>query len=113
MAKEGIKKREVFGSKIGAIAAAAGAAVGLGNIWGFPYQAGKNGGSAFIIIYLAAIVFLGIPLMIAEFLIGQKGQKNMIGSFNSIAPKSGWKLVGWMGVVASFLVLGFYGVIAG
>jgi len=113
MEKSNVKKREMFGSRIGAIAAAAGAAVGLGNIWGFPYQAGKNGGSAFMIIYFAAVLFLGIPLMISEFIIGQKGRKNMIGSLNAIAPRSGWKIVGWMGVVASFLILAFYGVIAG
>ena len=105
--------REVFSSKFGAVLTAAGAAVGLGNIWGFPYVTGRNGGGAFVIIYVASVVLIGIPLMISEFSIGQKGRKNVIGSINAITPNSPWRIGGWLGIVASFFVLGFYGVVAG
>ncbi len=105
--------RESFGSKFGAIAVAAGAAVGLGNIWNFPYMAGRNGGGAFLLIYVIAIVIIGLPIMISEFILGKRGQKNIIGSFQTLAPNSQWPLVGWFCVTACFLILGFYGVIAG
>ena len=106
-------KRESFSSKFGAVMVAAGAAVGLGNIWGFPYQAGKNGGGAFIIIYVVAVLVLGVPLMISEFLIGAKGQKNLVGSLHAASGKSAWKALGWFSIVMCFLVLAFYGVVAG
>jgi neurotransmitter:Na+ symporter, NSS family len=113
MAETKAKVREVFTSKTGAVLTAAGAAVGLGNIWGFPYVAGKNGGGAFLIIYVLSVLFIGIPLMISEFIIGQKGGKNVIGSMETITPGSKWKLGGWLGVIAAFFILGFYGVVAG
>lgn len=106
-------KREGFGTKLGAIAAAAGAAVGLGNIWNFPYMTGKNGGGAFIIIYIVCVVLIGLPIMISEFILGKKGQKNIVGSLKSLAPNSQWHLAGWFCVASCFLILGFYGVIAG
>ena len=105
--------RESFGSRFGAIAAAAGAAVGLGNIWNFPYMTGRNGGGAFLLIYIVAIVIIGVPIMVSEFVLGKRGQKNIIGSLKSLAPNTLWPLVGWFCVIACFLILGFYGVIAG
>ena len=105
--------RDSFGSKFGAIAAAAGAAVGLGNIWNFPYMTGKNGGGAFLLIYVLAIVVIGVPIMISEFIIGRRGKRNIIGSLKSLAPHTQWHWAGWFCVTACFLILGFYGVIAG
>jgi NSS family neurotransmitter:Na+ symporter len=105
--------RDSFGSTFGAIAAAAGAAVGLGNIWNFPYMTGRNGGGAFLLIYVLAVVLIGVPIMIAELILGKRGQRNIIGSFRSLAADTRWHWVGWFCVTACFLILGFYGVIAG
>jgi NSS family neurotransmitter:Na+ symporter len=105
--------RDSFGSKFGIIAAAAGSAVGLGNIWKFPYVAGENGGGAFMLIYLFFVLLIGVPVMMSEFSIGRKGQKNAYGSFNIIAPGSKWNLIGFMGVVAAFFILAFYSAVAG
>lgn len=110
---EGEKKREQFGSKLGFILAASGSAIGLGNIWKFPYITGENGGSAFIIIYLIAIALIGFPIMLAEFLIGRSTQKDAINSFKELAPGKYWHLIGWMGVGAAFIILSVYGVVAG
>lgn len=106
-------KRDSFGSKFGVIAAAAGSAVGLGNIWRFPYVAGENGGGAFIIIYLIFIISIGIPVMLSEFTIGRSAQRNAFGSFKKLAPKTHWYLIGLMGVVAAFMILAFYSTVAG
>lgn len=106
-------ERSNFGSKIGAILASAGSAVGLGNIWRFPYETGSNGGSAFILIYLGCILLLGIPIMIAEFTIGRRSHANTVGAFRSLAPGSSWKWVGFMGVLTGFLILSYYSVVAG
>src|SRR5690554_3293866 len=105
--------RDSFGSKFGIIAATAGSAIGLGNIWRFPYVAGENGGAAFLIIYLGFILIIGIPVMLSEFTIGRKGQLNAFGSFRRLAPGKPWYLVGMMGVVAAFMILSFYTVVAG
>lgn len=105
--------RDSFGSKFGIIAAAAGSAVGLGNIWKFPYVAGENGGGAFLLIYLFFVFLIGVPVMMSEFAIGRKGQKNAFGSFNVIAPGTKWYLIGFMGVVAAFFILAFYSAVAG
>lgn len=102
-----------FGSKIGVVAAAAGSAVGLGNIWRFPYELGQYGGAAFLILYLLFVIILGMPIMLSEFLIGRMGQANSAGSFRKLAPGSNWAWVGVMGVIASFLIMGFYVVVAG
>jgi len=108
------KKRENFGSKIGIIAAAAGSAVGLGNIYRFPCVAGENGGSAFLIVYLAIVLFLGIPLMVGEFVIGRRSQKNPVGAFKALAPKAKcWSSIGYMGVICGFLIMAFYSTVAG
>ena len=106
-------KRDSFGSKFGVIAAAAGSAVGLGNIWRFPYIAGENGGGAFILIYLLFIIAIGIPVMLSEFTIGRSAQRNAFGSFKKLAPKTYWYLIGLMGVVAAFVILSFYSTVAG
>lgn len=111
--KDTVQQRETFSSRLGIVAAAAGAAIGLGNIWMFPYLTGKNGGGAFIIVYLACVVVIGVPIMISEFIIGRKGQKNMVGSFRELAPRTPWYLSGWLGVTACFFILSFYGVVAG
>lgn len=108
-----INDRVNFGSKIGAILASAGSAVGLGNIWRFPYETGNHGGAAFILLYLVCIVVLGFPIMIAEFSIGRHSRANTAGSYKALAPKSAWQSIGYMGVLAGFLILSFYSVVAG
>ncbi len=108
------KKREHFGSKIGIIAAAAGSAVGLGNIYRFPCVAGENGGGAFLIVYLGIVLALGIPMMVGEFVIGRRSQKNPVGAFKALAPDAkGWPLIGYMGVLCGFIILAFYTTVAG
>lgn len=108
-----VKERINFGSKLGVVAAAAGSAVGLGNIWRFPYELGQYGGGAFLIIYLLFVVVLGMPIMLSEFVIGRMGQANAAGSFKKLAKNPNWRFVGVMGVVASFLIMGFYVVVSG
>ncbi len=105
--------RESFGSKFGIIAATAGSAVGLGNIWRYPYIVGENGGAAFILIYLSIILGVGIPVMLSELAIGRRAQQNVYGSFRKLAPNRPWYLIGLMGVVAAFMILAFYTVVAG
>ena len=102
-----------FTSKFGVIAAAAGSAVGLGNIWRFPYVLGENGGGAFLIVYLIFVLGIGVPVMLSEFIIGRKAQRNAYGSFKKLAPKSKWSIVGVLGLVAAFFILAFYSTIAG
>jgi NSS family neurotransmitter:Na+ symporter len=106
-------KRDSFSSKFGVVAAAAGSAVGLGNIWKFPYITGEYGGAAFLFVYLGFIVAIGLPVMIAEFLIGRKAKRNAFGAFRKLAPKSIWFVTGFLGVGAAYLILSFYGVVAG
>lgn len=113
MEKRDLSTRDSFSSKFGVIAAAAGSAVGLGNIWRFPYVLGENGGGAFLLIYLTFIIAIGLPVMLSELLIGRKGQKNAFGSFRKLAPASMWPSVGLMGIVAAFLILAFYTTISG
>ena len=105
--------RDSFATSFGVVAAAAGSAIGLGNIWKFPYITGMNGGSAFIIVYLACIAVIGFPVMLSEFMIGRKAEKNAIGSFKKLSPGTPWFLTGWMGFLAAFMILSFYGVVAG
>ncbi len=93
--------------------ASAGSAVGLGNIWRFPSQTGENGGAAFILVYILCVLFLGVPVMVSEFLIGRRSRANTGGAYDVLAPGTQWKWVGLMGVAASFLILGYYGVVAG
>jgi NSS family neurotransmitter:Na+ symporter len=113
MSEFDFSKRDSFGSKFGAIAAAAGSAIGLGNIWRFPYLLGENGGAAFLFIYLGFIFAIGIPVMLSEFVIGRSTQRNPYGAFKILAPKKHWYLVGLMGVVAAFMILAFYTAVSG
>ena len=106
-------KRVTFASKIGVVAAAAGSAVGLGNIWRFPSQAADGGGAIFIFIYIACILFFGLPVMMSEFIIGRSARANSAGVFHKLAPGTPWKWVGRMGVLAGFMIMGFYMVVCG
>ena len=105
--------RENFGSKLGAVLAAAGSAVGLGNIWRFPILTGQNGGAAFIIIYIGCVLLLGIPIMISEFIIGRHTHANTAGAFRMLSPGTQWKWVGRLGVLSGFVILSYYSVVAG
>ncbi|GAA0743860.1 sodium-dependent transporter [Clostridium oceanicum] len=111
MAKE--KGREKFSSKIGIFFATLAAAVGLGNIWKFPYLVGENGGGAFLLVYLICVFFLGIPVMISEFYIGRKTKKNVIGAIEKLNPNSKWKIIGYMGIITSYFIMFFYTAVAG
>lgn len=113
MANIDLSGRDSFGSKFGVIAAAAGSAVGLGNIWRFPYVAGESGGGAFVLIYLAFIFVIGVPVMLSEFVIGRKAKLNTFGAFKKLAPNKPWYIIGIMGLVAAFFILAFYSTIAG
>ena len=104
--------REHWGSRLGFVMAAAGSAVGLGNIWKFPYMAGDNGGGAFLILYLLFVVVFGLSLVMAELAIGRAAQRNPVGAYRMLAGR-GWPLIGAMGLVAAFMILSFYIVIAG
>lgn len=106
-------ERDSFSGRFAVIAAVAGSAVGLGNMWRFPYVAGENGGGAFLIIYLLMVIAIGIPVMMSEFVIGRSGQKNPYGSFKILAPGKPWYLIGLMGVIAAFMILAFYTTVAG
>ena len=108
-----MSNRANFGSKLGVILASAGSAVGLGNIWRFPYEAGNHGGAAFIFIYLGCVLILGLPILIAEFLIGRHSRANTAGAYQKLAPGTHWRWVGRMGVLAGFLILSYYSVVAG
>jgi len=107
------QSREGFGSRIGAILALAGSAVGLGNIWKFPYEAGTNGGAAFLFIYIGFIILIGLPVMLAEFTIGRRTQSNPFGAFKKLAPRTGWKNFGFLSIIAAILILSFYSTVAG
>lgn len=106
-------ERASFGSKLGVILATAGSAVGLGNIWRFPYMAGQNGGAVFIMIYIFCVLLLGIPCMISEFIIGRHGQANTARAYQKMAGGSMWSLIGYMGVLTGFLISGYYAVVSG
>ena len=107
------QKREQWGSKVGFILAAAGSAIGLGNIWKFPYVTGENGGAAFVLIYLISVVLLGLPIMIAELVIGRHTEKDPVGAFKAMLGGTGWVIIGYMGVLSGFFILSFYSVIGG
>ncbi|MDR1879213.1 MAG: sodium-dependent transporter, partial [Bacteroidales bacterium] len=107
------EKRDGFASKFGVFAAVVGSAVGLGNIWRFPYMTGENGGGAFLIIYFIFVLLIGIPVVLSEFIIGRRGGKNAYGSLKKLAPGKPWYLIGLMGIIAAFIILAFYSTIAG
>lgn len=107
-------KRENFSSKLGIIMATAGSALGLGNIYRFPCEAGANGGGAFLIVYLVVALLIGTPLMISEFVIGRRSKSNPVGAFRRLAgKKTVWPAVGFLGVLCAFLILAFYTTVAG
>ncbi len=114
---QGIKSHSHWSSRLTFLFAAIGSSVGLGNIWKFPYVAGVSGGGAFVLIYLGCVLFIVLPLLLCELVIGRRGQQSAINSMLIVAREGGhadaWRIVGWMGVVASFLILTFYSVIAG
>lgn len=108
------QERAQWRSRIGFILAAAGSAVGLGNLWKFPYITGENGGGVFVLIYLICIALVGVPIMIAEVLLGRSTQTSPVGAFRKLSvPGSPWMLVGWLGVVTAFVILSYYSVVAG
>lgn len=106
-------KRDGFASSFGVLVAMAGSAVGLGNLWRFPYLVGTNGGAAFIIIYLAIVFVLAMPIMYSEFVIGRRAQSNVYGAFRKLAPGSGWGIIGAMAILCCILVVSFYSVVGG
>lgn len=107
------KARATFGSKFGVLMATLGTAVGLGNIWRFPYMCGANGGAAFLLVFLLCVLLFGLPVMITEFFIGRHSRKNVTGAFDVLAPGTRWNLIGYNGVIAAFLIMGFYTVVSG
>jgi NSS family neurotransmitter:Na+ symporter len=106
-------KRGAFGSRLGFILAAAGSAIGLGNIWRFPYTAGENGGGAFVLLYLLFVVVLGLPVLLAELSLGRASKSNPVGAFKRFFPDTLWPYVGGLGVLTGFGILAFYAVVAG
>ncbi|MDX2425798.1 MAG: sodium-dependent transporter, partial [Cycloclasticus sp.] len=115
-----MKKTSLHGqwsSRFAFILAATGSAVGLGNIWKFPYIAGENGGGAFVIVYLLCILLIGVPIMMAEVVLGRRGRQSPINTMRDLAAEAKaspfWSWLGWLGVIAGFLILSYYSVIAG
>lgn len=108
-----MEQRGNFTSKLGVVLAAAGSAVGLGNVWRFPTEVGNNGGAAFILIYLACVLFVGVPVMLSEFVIGRHTHSNTISAYNQLAPGKWWRIQGINGVFVAFIILSYYVVIAG
>ncbi|WP_432822212.1 sodium-dependent transporter [Trichloromonas sp.] len=110
----GTQPRAQWASRLGFILAAAGSAVGLGNIWKFPYIAGENGGGAFVLVYLVCIAVVGLPIMMAELMIGRHTQRDAVGAFYHLAGKrSFWPSAGWISVGAAFIICSYYSVVAG
>lgn len=105
-----IGERGQFGSKIGAVLVAAGSSVGLGNIWRFPYVMGENGGAAFLLVYIACILFIGLPIMLSEFAVGRATGKNSVGAYRALDKR--WTALGYCGTLVSFFIMGFYFVVA-
>lgn len=108
-----MNERGSFGSKVGIVLATAGSAVGLGNVWRFPYMTGENGGAAFILIYIACILLLGVPGMLSEFVVGRHAQTNAARAYEKLSGGKPWKLVGYLGILTATIILGFYAVVAG
>lgn len=107
------KQRDGFTSKLGVVAAAAGSAIGLGNIYRFPCELGENGGAAFLLVYLGIVLVLGVPVMLSELVIGRRSQRNAVGAFKKLAPKTAWPIVGYIGVLCGLLIFAFYSTVAG
>ncbi len=107
------KERGTFGGHLAGILVIAGSAVGLGNIWRFPYEFGRGGGAAYLLIYILCIACFGLPLMISEFAVGRNAQSNTARAFGSMGGSKGWKWVGFLGMLSGTLILCYYGVVAG
>ncbi len=111
---ENLVQRGAWGSKLAFVLAAAGSAIGLGNVWKFPYITGVYGGGAFVFVYLISVLLVGLPLLLAEILLGKSSHRDPVGTFKVLAPKKQyWQFVGWLGVTAGFVILSFYSVVAG
>ena len=108
-----MSERANFGSKVGIVLATAGSAVGLGNVWRFPFMAGHNGGAVFMLVYLGCILLLGIPGMVSEFIVGRHSQANAVRAYATLTNKKGWGFIGLLGILTSTIILGFYSVVAG
>lgn len=106
-------ERALFVTRLGGILAAVGSAVGLGNIWRFPYETGANGGAAFLLVYVLCVLFLGTPLMLAELTLGRASHSNPVGAFRRLAPGTSWWITGLIGMISDLLIIGFYSVVAG
>ena len=117
MAESNVSRHGMWSSRTLFVLAAVGSAVGLGNIWRFPYITGENGGGAFVVVYLACIAAVGIPVMMAEVMLGRQGRQSPINTMRALARQSGagrgWSLIGWMGALGGFLILSYYSVVAG
>lgn len=107
------KQRDSFATSLGVLAATLGSAVGLGNIWKFPYVTGENGGAAFILVYLLCVCLVGLPVLVAELLIGRRTKANAVGAFKQLEPGKPWYLIGSLGTISSFLIMAFYTDVAG
>ena len=105
--------RDSFGSRFGALVAMAGSAVGLGNLWRFPYLVGENGGAAFIIIYILMSFFICLPIFVCEFVVGRRSQENAYSAFRDLSGGSKWKYVGVMTVIVPLIVTSYYSVVGG
>lgn len=110
---QGNISRGSWSSLIGFVLAAIGSAIGLGNVWRFPYITGQYGGGAFVIVYIGCVLTVGLPIMLAEFLIGRKTQRNPVGAFRDLRPGTPWVLTGWLGVISGFVILSYYAVVGG
>ena len=108
-----MKQREQWTSKIGFVLAAAGSAIGLGAIWKFPYMTGTNGGSVFLLLFILCTLAIGLPILLAEFIIGRRGQQDAVTSLKKLAPGKPWFLIGWLGLLSSTILLSFYSVVGG
>ena len=109
-----MKEREKFGSRLGFILVSAGCAIGLGNVWKFPYMCGQYGGAAFILIYLVFLAIMGFPIMVCEFSVGRASQKSVATSFKELEPKgTKWHQFGFFGMAGNYLLMMFYVMVAG
>ncbi len=108
-----MSSKNELGTKIGLIAATVGSAVGLGNVWRFPAETQTNGGAAFLLLYIVCVLLLGIPVMLAEFSLGRGGRSDAIGVFKKLSPLSKWWITGLLAVIASYIIICYYMVVAG
>ena len=113
MASHHAGNRDSFASSFGVLMALVGSAIGLGNLWRFPYLAGVNGGAAFIIIYIAFVFMICLPIMLAEFVVGRRSHANTYGAFSVLAPGSKWPVIGIITVATASIILAFYSVVGG